>query len=161
MLFALSNHRDTIVHNCFEDIPKDRLETLIRKDCYEFCLGFSQENSIELIESNQKITEQYNEIIAREQFETKMKEKIEYHKQVFELKKSKNQLNDIKNPSTSETQSYITCPVCGNSALLSVELDYDYDEQGPVLTGVFPDRLKCNYCDLDISDYEELDYFQI
>jgi hypothetical protein len=163
MLFALSKYRDIIVHNTFDQLSNEKIEKVVKKDCYEFCESFAKEIKTEIFTPSKNVIEQHDEIVKRENFNQRMKDKVEHHKSVYELKKQKGLLTKIviDEKSCKSDETYIVCPVCNNKALLSVDIDYDYDEFCPSINSIVPKRLKCEFCDLDISDFDEFDYFDI
>jgi hypothetical protein len=50
------------------------------------------------------------------------------------------------------------CPACGNDAIAKYEIDGEYVDGQAIPTGVFVVRLLCQYCDLSIERYDEIDY---
>jgi len=50
------------------------------------------------------------------------------------------------------------CPSCANTAVLEVEPDFDYSDGCGYISGVYPTEVRCHYCGLMVSDYEDVSY---
>jgi len=60
-------------------------------------------------------------------------------------------------------RNHVRCPACGQPALVAVEVDYDWDpvEETGIPQGAWVTALDCTYCNLHLTDPEEIDFTDV
>lgn len=173
LLFYLSNIRDIIAHRPLSNLDineVDRLRTLLKRDFYHLMKEYSQEFEVPL----QRLVGSDEGKLARisgkfQMFEDQIKAKIETQKTLW---KELQHQDDLVAKARSETEKLlctheealeiVPCPSCENDALLIVEHEYGPDMDGEAVRyGTFVLGFRCMYCDLILSNYDEIDYLKL
>jgi hypothetical protein len=168
LLFALSEYRDIIVHRPLAELEAKKLEKLLLYDFITVIKEFSEELNIPLVDlvgdSESKLR-----LLAPDfavDIEQRMKDKIAFYKSEWELIK-RNQAKMkaleplLKKYSNEWNTDHMKCPACENTAIMSIEPDYEVMDGEAVITGIFPTGLRCSFCGFNASDYEEIDYLNL
>jgi hypothetical protein len=173
-LYSLSNLRDIIVHRPLNELATDSFHKILRKELFAVIKDFSSEIPLSLEEllgkRCQELQVLHEKLQESELFEKEIKNKFSRHKEFWEShRKDKNHIETANistarlksDPSREYMYEVIKCPVCDNESLVKIEPDYDVADGQGYISGVFVESLKCYYCGLELSDYEELDHFDI
>lgn len=169
LLFLLSNLRDTIAHNKLSDLNLQKSKTLLLRDFYPLIKDFSDElnQNITRFLGSYKIRLSSISAKHQESIEDKVKMKLDSHKMRWEqLKTTSGFIEKMKAKTeliyqSSKNVDVTDCPACDNTALLTVEVDYDYSEGQVRPMGIFASQLKCLFCKLLVLDYDEIDYLKL
>ena len=104
---------------------------------------------------------------------TNMEAMLETHRQAWEAHEADNEFIDKAQRLTALTlkdekhsdycHRLTTCPACENDATIRIETDWDVEgSRGEGwITGVYASGLGCEYCDLVLDEYEQIDYFKL
>lgn len=174
VLTHLADLRGMLAHRLTKDMNKDEARSYLHRTFLPLVTALSKETGMQLPDWQIADKEVLEEANAREQhyfdFDNSMKRLIEKHLAVFvERKKDPGQLakadretqNALLINRSSPQQAYpAICPVCDSQALLVVTLNDQYAEREIDPEG-YPTGFECRYCDFQIHDYEEMDYFAI
>lgn len=173
LLFTLAGYRDILAHRPLSELNLNKVNRLLAKDGYKLVNDICTEHSLysnEFFGRNDDFLSDLSRVMqSEERFSTEIDMRFEEHKQKWLIRKSQiefvKQANDITNSllnSSGQDFSYIPfkCPACNQESVARIEPNYDIDpdEKTTYVTGVFVDSIYCYYCDLKLSDYEELNY---
>jgi len=162
-LLKLSHLRDVLAH-C-------DLSSLDQADAREFFLGsifplveeFANEGWIDLAKVSGGKTNQLSLIAVDNtpDLEARVARRLAHHRKVYTARKPEEleRLENLPTPPHGYGTWYdeMTCPACGKMASVKFEVDFDVEDGHAVPIGTFVDKLACPYCDLSVSDYEELE----
>lgn len=176
LLHKVSYFRDIIAHCELSKLDVEKLKEILNKDFISIIKSFSDELNIpELVDIIEKakypalLEISYN-LLKIEELEQKIKSKLKHHLQIWESRKTNSvELQNAKDKTESivdkHTKHYsyesFECPACKNNAIITLEYEPEIDENDDVVGHLFLTELRCYYCDLDISDYEELDFLEL
>lgn len=167
-LFALLTHRDVIAHRPLSELNYESSRKLLLESFLPIMKDFSVELQISLadligetIPGLDFLSNKYKGI-ARERIE----QKLRFYKKEWDRFKIDPSHQGRIEALHREKDRYgscekMECPACGNLANLSLDVDVDYSDGQASFSGVYPDELKCNYCGLQLSDWDELEFFEI
>jgi hypothetical protein len=165
-LYKLSAARDVIAH-C-------RLSLLDEKDTFvlAYVLGpqlvTAYENELGMPDGSLDGRNEQNPRERRERAaaEEKLNNRIASHRHRWEALKedleharqAQKKAGILKGQARNSTffEDY-ECPACGNVAVLTGEVDYDWVDGEAMPQGTFPIRLECPFCDLTVDEAYELD----
>ncbi|MBA3006222.1 MAG: hypothetical protein FP810_06480 [Desulfocapsa sp.] len=171
MMFALSNWRDIIAHNALSMLDIEKCRTLILRDFYPLMRDFSTELNISIssLLGSHDIRLASLSANHQESIEEKVKVRLDAHARKWEqLQNIPGYAAKMKDKSKSVLLAgikkrdtlveLVPCPACENDAILTAEVDFDYDDDHVWPVGFFVSSLKCLYCELEIDDYDEIDH---
>lgn len=174
MMFALSNWRDIIVHNALSRLDIEKCRTLLLRDFYPLMTDFSTELNISISKflGSHSIRLASLSSIHQESIEEKVKVRLDAHAMKWEqLRNMPGYAEKMKNKNESVLRAganrrdtlldLVPCPACKNDAILSGEVDFDYDDDHAWPVGVFVSSLKCLFCKLEVEDYDEIDHLEL
>ena len=167
LLFFLSTCRDVIAHNDLDIINIDKIKTLLLRDFFRIASSVAELTGINI---HRLVAQQDNRLATlsakhQDSVEEKLAITLANHKKKWDvLKKTKGYAED-KAAVTDEVlrtpnKFPIECPACGQKAALYCKPE---TEPNPymgtdVITGYFITRVKCQFCKLDISEYDEIEF---
>lgn len=171
-LMKIKNARDIIVHHNLSKLNIAELRLLLNRDFYPLLKEFSDEHNL----GGQ--TNFFNNLHAnlasisgllQSDIEKQIKLKIESKKAYWTTLKGAHTYN-IKN-TEKETAELLQkdytfpteCPSCKNQAIVytSPIMSFDNYRNEIVQTGLDTKALKCKFCNLEVTDYKELDYLKV
>ena len=173
LLYSLANHRDILAHRPLSELDIPKAKRLLAKDAYKLLNDICSERSIPTNsffgEDDDRLKTLSDKLQGEEAFAQNMTAKLEHHRALWVERSSTPEfVAQAENQTASLLQrsgqdfSYepIDCPACSQEAVARIEPDYDYDpaERTSFVTGVFVDSINCCFCDLKLTDYEELNY---
>ena len=173
LLYSLANDRDILAHRPLSELDIPKAKRLLAKDAYKLLNDICSERSIPTNsffgEDDDRLKTLSDKLQGEEAFAQNMTAKLEHHRALWVERSSTPEfVAQAENQTASLLQrsgqdfSYepIDCPACSQEAVARIEPDYDYDpaERTSFVTGVFVDSINCCFCDLKLTDYEELNY---
>ena len=174
MLFALSNWRDVIAHNALSMLDIEKCRTLLLRDFYPMVRDFSSELNLSMsrLLGSHEIRLASLSASHQESIEEKVKVRLDAHARRWaQLQNVPGYATKMKNKNDSALRAaankrdvfveLVPCPACENEAILTAEVDFDYDDGNVWPTGAFVSGLKCFYCKLEIEDYDEIDHLEL
>lgn len=163
MLLSLSSYRDVIAHCTFDELDLNKLVKINRCEMYFFLSELQDETNLDLKDSDRLITLTANELKNEYELDDRMNTLIEKHKNIINEKIAKKQINRDKLPLIAVGGNRVTypCPICGNDSVVDFEPEFDYSDGESWFVGLYPTQLKCSFCELELNNYDELDYFDI
>lgn len=171
-LMKLKNARDIIVHHNLNLLQIDELKILLNRDYYTVLSEISDEltlgGSLHFFNNlNTKLANISSKL--QDDVEKQIKLKIEgalLHwntlKGVATFQRKKYEIKTVEE--LQKQFAYPTeCPSCKNYAIVytSPVMEFDSYRNEMVQTGVDTKALKCQFCNLEINDYKELDQLKI
>lgn len=171
-LMKLKNARDIIVHHNFKLLDIEALKTLLNRDFFTVLSEIDKEHSL----GGQ--TNFFNNLHAKlatissalqDDIEKQIRLKIEGAQSYWNtlkgtstFKRKKCELATVEQLNKQYTYP-ASCPSCSNYAVVysSPIMEYDSYRNEVVQTGLDTKALKCQFCNLEVSDYKELDYLKI
>ena len=168
LLHSLANYRDIIAHRPLSELDIAKANHLLAKDGYKLVNDICSERSLSVQEffgtDHDRLHKLSKKLQNIEDFSREMTELLAEHKALWLKRKSQSAFIEktiIKTHSLLDhnfNYESFTCPACEQEAVAKIEPDYDYDEEGTYMTGLFVDSINCHFCDLELQDYEELNY---
>lgn len=173
LLFSLSNWRDIVAHCDLSQLDLDKCRSLLLRDFYPLMVKYSQELKIPPSRVLGSYDIKLSSLSAKHQESTedKVRLKLESHmlrwKQLSSVAGYADKMNQKTNEAAHRKMSELTsvdlvdCPACENPALLFSEADVDVADGQAYICGVFVSGLRCLFCKLEISDYDEVDHLKL
>jgi len=174
MLFALSNWRDVVAHNALSMLDIEKARTLLLRDFYPMVRDFSSELNLSMsrLLGSHEIRLASLSASHQESIEEMVKVRLDAHARRWaQLQNVPGYATKMKNKNESAVRAaankrdtfvgLVPCPACENDAILTAEVDFDYDYGNVWPTGAFVSSLKCLYCKLEVEDYDEIDYLEL
>ena len=172
LMYALAQYRDTLAHRPTTEIDLEKAAALLNRDGFPLVDSICQELDVSIEkffgENTNRLSVLSSEIRHRQEFSKYIEGLLSDHGAVWERRKENKafieQASDLTQSLISSSGATFTyedfvCPACGQEAVARIEPDYDYDDfDGPLLTGVFVDNIRCYFCGLYLEDYQELNY---
>lgn len=167
-LFALSNWRDIIAHKTLTELDVNKLKKILLEDFICISKDYANELNIPI---TYLIGDKIDglEFLSKEfagNLEEKIQKKLEFYQ--FEWERIKNDssqqdriLSFQKIYTDKNAYDHAECPACGNVAVFSAEVDYDYSDGIVYAAGVFPTELKCPFCGFHVFDSKEMDILKL
>ena len=171
-LMKIKNARDIIVHHNFNKLEINELKTLLQRDFYPLLSSFSTEH---ILGGQTNFFNNLNAKLAtissalQDNIEEQIKLKIEgtlsywdtlkgthtYKRENSELKTVDLLKRDFVYPAE--------CPSCKNIAVVYTLpiMEFNPYRNEMIQTGLETKALKCVFCNLEVTDYKELDYLKI
>lgn len=170
LLYKLADTRNTIAHNICAIIDRNFIRPFLLKEFKLLIKEFNNELrykkdtffkalpwiiSLYVEEKEEPEKDLADEII----------EKLEKHKSIWKSRETNTSFIENKSLSTNKLVQkgksiIITCPACDNDSVLFYEPDFDYSDGQAWFTGLYVSELECLFCDLNIRDYDEIDYLR-
>lgn len=170
----LSDYRNTFAHGLVRDIPWGEAENFLGRVFWPTIETLSEVVQLDLAEIAGERLEQLKKLserlIKEEQFAEAFEQKLAAHRALWETRKGDAEFvrratqltaNDTSRRSSGDRHDVHTCPACDQDAVLTIEYDYDGSPGDWYLTGVFVTGLTCHFCDLEVTDQEEVDYLKL
>lgn len=175
MLYSLAGYRDILAHRPLSQLDLINAQRLLAKDGYKLVNDICVEKGIKTTEFFGEYDKALNQLGIhlqnQDNFAIEMQQRLETFNKLW-LSRKDNQifidqaaeLNSIILGSTGGDTGFdyepFTCPACGQPAVAKVVPDYEYDHElnYGYVSGVFVDYIKCFYCTLKLSEYDELNY---
>ena len=174
MLFALSNWRDILAHNALARLDIDKCRTLLLRDFYPLIRDFSAELNLPMsrLIGSHEIRLASLSADHQESIEEKVKVRLDAHAKRWEqLQNVPGYTTKMKINSDSAVRAaankrdtfveVVPCPACENDAIITAEVDFDYDDGHVWPIGAFVSSLRCLYCKLVVEDYDEIDHLEL
>lgn len=171
-LMKLKNARDIIVHHNFNKLDISELKTLLQRDFYPLLSAISVEHNL----GGQ--TNFFNNLHSKlARISSTLQDDIQ--KQItLKIEASSSHWNTLKGASTFDRQKCehktaemfskdiafpFECPSCNNYGVVftSPILEFDSYRNEMRQTGSETKAFKCYFCDLEVTDYKELDYLKV
>jgi hypothetical protein len=171
-LMKIKNARDIIAHHNLNKLKIDELRLLLNRDFYPLLKEFSDEHNL----GGQ--TNFFNNLHAKlasisgllqNDIEKQIKLKIEGREAYWTTLKGTHTYN-IKR-TEKETAELLQkdytfpteCPSCKNQAIVYTTpiMSFDNYRNEMVQTGLETKALKCMFCNLEVTDYKELDFLKV
>lgn len=173
LLYSLANHRDILAHRPLSELDILKAKRLLTKDAYKLLNDICSERAMPINEffgeEDQRLHTLSDKQQGEEAFAQDMSARLAQHKALW-IERSSNaefvaqaehQTASLLDRSGQDfSYEPIKCPACSQEAVARIEPDYDYDaaERMSFMIGVFVDSISCRFCDLKLTDYEELNY---
>lgn len=179
LLYKISHIRDIVAHCELTRLDLIEIRSLLSKYFLtvirEFCNEMHNQELFELITSKKLSTLNSITLNAAKSndLEKRIKEKLNKHLKIWLKRKSQTELIDslkFRTESLIDTRaknyyySNYECPACQNNAILTFLYEKGFEEEyGEQVPTVYHDlnSLRCYFCDLEIDDYEELDFIGV
>lgn len=179
LIFNMISYRGIVAHRAISELNFLNANRLLAKDGYkliaDICKEFELDEKDFFGKNYESLRELSRKIYNETNFIEEMQRRLEEYKAVWEKKsvisKLVKQAEDTTNIILNEHSPYyhyeaFTCPACGKDAIAKIEPYYDdnphEDEMGELIgggaIGVLIESIKCYFCDLELSNYEELNY---
>ncbi|MNJ85075.1 hypothetical protein D3C87_25410 [compost metagenome] len=171
-LMKLKNARDIIVHHNFNNLDVSELKTLLQRDFYPLLSAFSDEHNL----GGQ--TNFFNNLHSKlARISSTLQDDIQ--KQIsLKIEASSSHWNTLKGTHTFDRKKCehktaemlskeiafpFECPSCNNYGVVftSPVLEFDSYRNEMRQTGSETKAFKCYFCDLEVTDYKELDYLKV
>ena len=171
LLYKLADTRNLIAHNICSKVDRSFVRPFLLKEFRPLIKEFNDELKFKkdtFFEALPWVLSLYAD--EKEEPEIPLKDvvaaKLKKHRLIWEQRKTDASFVDETITLTKKLESpgkniVTSCPACGNYSLLYYEPDFDYSEGQSWLTGVYVLQLDCLFCDLNIIDYDEIDYFAL
>jgi hypothetical protein len=166
-LMAINNIRDTIAHRPLSELDEAKCRVSLLGDALAILKELEAGRYLDLkklaggrLTIIEKIAIEYNTDI-----DARVVERLEHHRKLYKAKVK--EYPDIDAALGSrykpgiDTGYLIECPACGNTAEVETDVDYDVMDGEAVPVGEFVEHLHCKFCDLDVTDFEELEKMKI
>lgn len=167
-LFGLANVRDVIAHKPLSELDIDKARVLLQRDFYPLMRSYSSELNIPLSRFISSLEIRLSTISAKQQesLQSRVSMRLESHRMRWDVlnkmpgfvEKMKARTEILLQQNAYEST---TCPSCGNEALLTVKAGHDTVQGEEIPFGRLVTELKCLFCKLNISDYDEIDYLKL
>jgi len=173
LLHKVAEARNVIAHNICSHLNIDRnfLRPFLLRDLNPLIRKFSKELKfrkdtfftpipweISLYGDEKKIQEKD---LSEEILEKFTEHKIIWDDHKADQKYFKEKFDFTKRKERKGFNILISCPVCENESLLYYEPDVEYEHGINVFNGLYVTELECNFCGLNIFDYDEVDYLRL
>lgn len=171
-LMKLKNARDIIVHHNFNNLNISELKTLLQRDFYPLLSAFSDEHDL----SGQ--TNFFNNLHSKlARISSALQDDIQ--KQItLKIEASSSRWNTLKGVRTFDKRKCehqtaemlnkdiafpFECPSCNNFGVVftSPVLEFDSYRNEMRQTSSETKAFKCYFCDLEVTDYKELDFLKV
>ncbi len=171
-LMKLKNARDIIVHHNFKHLDVVELKTLLQRDFYPLLSSFSSEHNLGgqtnfFNNLNSKLATLSSSL--QSDIEKQIKLKIEGTLSYWTTLKGASTFN--KKSSQIKTLELLKkdfafpseCPSCKNVGVVytSPLMVFDNYKNEMIQTGLDTKAFKCCFCNLEITNYKELDYLKV
>lgn len=171
-LMKLKNARDIIVHHNFNKLDVAELKILLQRDFYPLLSAFSDEHNLG---GQSNFFNNLHSKLARissalqDDIEKQINLKIEASSSYWNTLKGAHTF-DRKNPEHKTVEMLykdfafpFECPSCNNYGVVftSPILEFDTYRNEMRQTGSDTKAFKCYFCDLEVTDYKELDFLKI
>lgn len=171
----LVQYRNTFAHGLLREVPWGEATNFLGRVYWptmEVLAGvLDLELGLIVGDRGNELKELSEQLVAEEKFAEAFEQKLAEHREVWEtreedavffLQAKKSTAADTKENQWSDSRSVIhTCPACDNDAVLVIDVDYDGSPGDWYLSGVFVTSLYCHFCDLELTDQEEVDYLKL
>ena len=171
-LMKLKNARDIIIHRLCNELNIEELKLLLQRDFYPMLKAIGDENKLgcdKLFFNN--LNTKLAEISSKLQtdIDKKIQIKIDGNLKKWQtLKKSKGQSEEkfkLKALALLESNNAFPCicPCCENYATVFTQPIFEFNVimKQDIIIGTDTIKLKCGYCDFEVTDYKELDHLKI
>ncbi|MFA7310207.1 MAG: hypothetical protein WC050_04875, partial [Candidatus Paceibacterota bacterium] len=174
-LIDLFGHRGIIAHRVPSNLPPGVIR-FVQKEFSPIVEAFIAEHNLDPALAfapgrRQFVKQVSDQLIAEDNFKKTMDEYVTERRKVWNERKAdatkvalaaaQSQLTERSENGSDKFSQPVTCPVCGQTAILICELDGEYMDGEAVTTGAFVVGMKCHYCDSDVSGYEKIDYLKL
>jgi hypothetical protein len=163
--------RDRICHCDLLTITDERLSVIVGRDAWQLVFALAAELGITasvLLHDSEAAAE---DALQEANAPKNLNARIARHQALFESLSSipehiaaahkRAQLDLTKARAVGEAVWEFPCPACSNSAVVSGDVEYDWDGVEHYPIGVAVDGLRCYFCDLFVDDYHEIDLLRI
>lgn len=176
ILHALASFRDAILHRRISEVSAPELELLVKRDLFPTLRQMtSLDPSLQSVwaDDEDRLARLSHDEASNAETIAAIERKLEQAAQLWAQRKVKPVLVTGAKRVTQKLLAAdhdltsCECPACGNEALVHLEIDYDYDydpmEERAIAipTGAYPDKLKCQFCSLELDTYEEFMYVNL
>lgn len=170
VLYVISKSRDIIAHCELNLLNKENMRDILQRDFYTTLKSFAKELKIDdshFFDKNQEKLFQISQL-KQTDLTKKINLLLEVHKDKWNsLKGNPDYFNDrttvTSNIYTFRNKEEIICPSCGNKALISKKSieEFNFSTLEEEIIGYQIKKLKCYYCELEITDAAILDELKI
>ncbi len=169
LFFFLSESRDIIAHNNLSNLDLEKISTLLKKDFYSIATYVANEHGIHIRDLLSQQENRLSKLSAelQDSIDVRLKIILDNHKDKWEiLKQTPGYVADkdkvFRDITLTPGKFKCSCPACGNDALIYTKQETEMNRfmGQEVVIGYFIKRLRCVYCKLDISDYDELSFLE-
>jgi hypothetical protein len=173
-IHALADFRDIALHRSCDELDVSKVDRLLCRDLYNVVRDISADLSLSARdffgEHSTRLEKLSELLIEQDNFQAQMEALLEQHRKIWEQRST----NAVTvSHAEKVTTAYLTkrhetaecpCPACGNSAVATLEPNYDYDydpDEGGAfgyISGIYVTDIQCLYCALRLDEYDQLKY---
>lgn len=172
--YRLSSQRDIVAHCPLSQLNETTCHNILRRDSYSILTDLANELSLSPRTLFGSKSTGLGTLCAKNQddVEKRVATRLDVHRRKWEeieqtpgqrekrAKRTRARIETLGNHPDYVARE-IGCPACGESAIVVVELEYDIVDREPVIAGAFVTELRCLYCKLVVSEYDEIDYLNL
>ncbi len=167
LLFFLSTCRDIIAHNDIDLIDIEKTKKLLLRDFFRIAVSVAQLTGINI---HRLVAQQDNRLANlsakhQDSVEEQLAITLENHKKKWGTLKKTIGYPEDKIAVTGEVlrtpyKFPVKCPACEQQATLYCKPETEPNPYmgAEVITGYFITKVKCQFCKLDISEYNEIEF---
>lgn len=174
LLHTVINWRDVLAHRPSCELDIDAVKRMLLKDAFCVVRDFALEMGITPEHFFRSQTYEL-ETISREfadadRVSEYMMTLLEEHRRIWELRESDAPFIakaqsltkiDAEHYDAHFSNDVVECPACGQEAVVRIEPDYDYSDGKGYISGAYPERLTCHFCDLELVTYDEFNFVNL
>jgi hypothetical protein len=174
LLHRLASQRDIVAHCELSQLDRTLCGQLLKRDLFSLLFDYANELGIATAKLMGPKEMALQKLAAENQDDVKERvtQKLALHLKKWEQLKNTPHFCESMNSKTTSRLAIVAknsdvvgttvaCPACKHDAIVLLEPDYEIMDGEGVLTGVFATELRCFYCKLHISEYDELDQLRI
>lgn len=172
VMFRLAEYRDAICHRSLDELEDSTMVEILWRDFGTLTKSFSDELEIPLETLVGKTVREKREETDRADAVQRLVMELAVHKRHYgTVSKSDPEYDAAAAKKTSVLLGTgrpgdwfyvdISCPACGNEALLRGEVEYDLVDRESIPIGVYASALHCEYCDLRLDDPFDIDHLEL
>lgn len=166
-LFFLSTCRDIIAHNDLDILELEKIKTLLFRDFFRIASSVADLTGINIHRLLGQQDNRLANLSARHQdsVESRLAITLANHKEKWEVLKktigfTEDKISVTNEVLTTPNKFSVECPACKQLALLYCKQETEINPYigTNVIAGYFITRIKCQFCKLDISEYDEIEF---
>ncbi|QDT91745.1 hypothetical protein [Gimesia algae] len=177
VLSKLSDYRGILAHRRLSSLDYAAARRFTVKYFYPIISAFVVEHKLKaeefFLNREGDFREFAEEIKKEDQFSEKMEELIEERRENWESRKDNAEFVGKARRLTEATlkdeqqnnyfHQLTSCPACENDAAVRFEVDWESEGSGGegYCTGVYAGSMICEYCGLELDEYEQIDHFKL
>jgi len=175
-LHAVSGQRDIVAHCLLSQLNDSVCHNILERDLFPFLCDFATQMDVardDLFGSHETRFHRLS-IENQEDVEARVNSRLEFYAKECARITSKPDYNKrkigrqtsvyadrIDASGEAQIAKVICCPACGNKAVVSLCVEFDFADGGGYPSNAFVDELRCFYCGLHIELYDEIDFLNL